>query len=93
MSVYDKQYYKDNKENYNKNRNKYRDAKLKRIPLDVKLDWYDVLKTYCDTHEKKVNSFLKEACEQVALQNGFTGFVEYHNKPDEDVEDSEDVKK
>lgn len=80
MSVYDKQYYQDHKGDYNQNRDKYRKKNLKRIPLDVAVEWYDLLKEYCDANGLKVNAFIKSSCEQVAAQNGYTGFAEYYDE-------------
>lgn len=81
MSIYSKEDYQKNKTAYNERRNKYRQKNVKRIPLDVHVDWYEILKTYCDANGLQVNAFIKSACEQVALQNDFHGFEEYHNKP------------
>jgi hypothetical protein len=80
MSVYDKQYYQDNKDKFNQSRQRYRKSNLKRVPLDVSIGWYEALKAYCDANNLKVNSFIKAACEEIASKNGFTGFDDFYNE-------------
>lgn len=71
-------YFASHKEQCNTSRNKYRKKNLKRIPLDVQNDWYDILKAYCEEIDVPISTYIKSACEQVAEQNGFQEFVRYH---------------
>ncbi len=38
---------------------KWKSANLKRIPLDVRLEEYEKIKTYCDQHNISVNGFIR----------------------------------
>ena len=80
--MYDETYYQNHKSAFNQSRKRYRKKSVKRISLDVHVDWYNVLKSYCDEHDLSVNTFIKEACEQAASMNGYNGFVRYHEKDD-----------
>lgn len=48
---------------------KYRAAKIKRIPLDVQIEDYDRIKAAADRAGLKVNSYIKEAIEQRMQQD------------------------
>lgn len=78
--MYDEKYYQEHKSEYNQNRQRYRKKSVKRIPLDVKTDWYNILDTYCKERNLKLNTFIKEACERAAQADGFDGFEKYHAK-------------
>lgn len=39
---------------------KYKEGKIKRIPLDVQMSQYEAIKKYADEHGKSVNGFIKE---------------------------------
>lgn len=43
---------------------KYRAAKIKRIPLDVQIEDYERIKAAADRAGLKVNTYIKEAIEQ-----------------------------
>lgn len=77
---YNRKYYKEHTQECKARRKAYGQTKLKRVPLDVQNDWYDVLKECCEVNGNiPVNKFIKEACEQIAKQTyGFNGFEEYH---------------
>lgn len=38
---------------------RYKAKAYKRIPLDVKIEEYDELKSYCDLHNETINGFLR----------------------------------
>ena len=76
MSRYDKQYYQKHKKQYNQSRKKYRNNNLKRIPLDVSIEWYDHLQEFCKLHNMKINTFIKQACELIAILNGYYDFLD-----------------
>lgn len=40
---------------------KYQKSKLKRIPLDVKPEFYEAIKRAADRNEESVNGFIKRA--------------------------------
>ena len=40
---------------------KYKNEKIKRVPLDMQKDDYDVLKAAADARGEKVNEFIKKA--------------------------------
>lgn len=77
---YNRKYYKEHTQECKARRKAYGQTKLKRVPLDVQNDWYDVLKECCEANGNiPINRFIKEACEQIAKQTyGFNGFEEYH---------------
>lgn len=47
----------------NKASQRYRAAKIKRIPLDVPIDDYNAFKAACDHNGDKVNTVLRQAME------------------------------
>ena len=53
--VFEKRRISHNAANY-----KYRAKALKRIPLDVPVEFYNELKTYCDAHNTGVNTFIRK---------------------------------
>lgn len=62
-----------NNEKQNKitqNANKYKSKEYKRIPLEYKLSDYEQLKSYCNAHNLKVNTFIK-MCVDKCINEGF----------------------
>ena len=43
---------------------KYRAAKIKRVPLDVPITEYEAFKTACDAQGDKLNTVLREAMQE-----------------------------
>lgn len=48
---------------------KYKDSKIKRIPLDVQMSQYEAIKKYADEHGKSVNGFIKETIFEKLKEN------------------------
>ena len=44
--------------------NTYHKEKLRRIPLDIKKDWYDSIKLAANTAGESINGYIKEAIKQ-----------------------------
>lgn len=80
MSRYDKQYYQEHKKQYNESHKKYRNNNLKRIPLDVSIEWYDHLQEFCKLHDMKINTFIKQACETIATVCGYYDFLDHETQ-------------
>ena len=53
----------------NKATQKYKKASYKRIPLDVRVEEYDVLKEYCDSKGEPINGFIRRIIKE-AIENG-----------------------
>lgn len=51
--------------------NEYNSKTYKRVPLNIKNDDYERLKTYCNTHNLKVNTFIK-LCIEKCMNEGFS---------------------
>lgn len=43
---------------------KYKKAHIKRIPLDVPIEFYNEIKTYCEDNGYSVNGFIKSAIQE-----------------------------
>ena len=52
---------------------KYKNEKIKRVPLDMQRDDYDVLKAAADACGEKVNEFIKKAIRERLEREGHTG--------------------
>ena len=48
----------------------YINKTYKRIPLNYRLEDYNTLKSYCDTHSLKINTYIK-LCINKCMQEGF----------------------
>ena len=49
---------------------KYKNEKIKRVPLDMQRDDYDILKAAADACGEKVNEFIKKAiCERLERES------------------------
>lgn len=80
MSKYNSQHYQEHRSEYNDRRKRYRQKNIKQFNLELQNEWYEILKAYCEANKIPITTFIKNACEQVAGQNGYTGFEEYHKK-------------
>ena len=52
---------------------KYKNEKIKRVPLDMQRDDYDILKAAADACGEKVNEFIKKAIRERLEREGHTG--------------------
>jgi uncharacterized protein (DUF1778 family) len=52
---------------------KYKNEKIKRVPLDMQKEDYDVLKTAADAKGEKVNEFIKKAIRERLEREQMTG--------------------
>ena len=52
---------------------KYKNEKIKRVPLDMQRDDYDILKAAADACGEKVNEFIKKAIRERLEREGQTG--------------------
>lgn len=48
---------------------KYAREKLKRIPLDVQKEKYDIIKNHAEQHGESVNGFIKRAIEETMIRD------------------------
>ena len=51
------------KESYEASK-KYKKDNIKRVPLDMKIEDYEILKAAADAHGEKVNEFIKKAIKE-----------------------------
>ena len=54
---------------------KYKNEKIKRVPLDMQRDDYDILKAAADACGEKVNEFIKKAIRERLEREGSTGGI------------------
>ena len=54
---------------------KYKNEKIKRVPLDMQKDDYDVLKAAADACGEKVNEFIKKAIRERLEREHLTGVL------------------
>ena len=52
---------------------KYKNEKIKRVPLDMQKDDYDILKAAADARGEKVNEFIKIAIRERLERESATG--------------------
>ena len=52
---------------------KYKNEKIKRVPLDMQRDDYDILKAAADACGEKVNEFIKKAIRERLEREGQAG--------------------
>lgn len=75
------------KKNKNKYIMEYAKEKYKRVPLDLKQDYYDAVKAFLDQKKIPVNTYIKKALNEKLVQDGFVyipqdGFVYVPNESD-----------
>ena len=58
---------------------KYKNEKIKRVPLDMQKDDYDVLKAAADSCGEKVNEFIKKAIRERLEREQLTGVLKTTN--------------
>ena len=54
---------------------KYKNEKIKRVPLDMQKDDYDILKAAADSCGEKVNEFIKKAIRQRMERENLMGVL------------------
>lgn len=77
MSLYDKQYYQDNKEKISQAQRKYRAKSTKQIGLEVQKEWYEILKAYCDEHGTSITALMRVATETYLANDGAPELAEF----------------
>lgn len=50
--------------------NEYKQKAYKRVPLDLPVEYHNQLKSYCNAHNLKVNTFIK-MCIDKCINEGF----------------------
>lgn len=75
---YDADKYKEDenyKESFRKANQKYRESGkapvYKRIPIDVKPEWYEKISAYAESKGMKITTLIKEAVEEKAKRDNF----------------------
>ena len=60
---------------------KYKNEKIKRVPLDMQKDDYDILKAAADACGEKVNEFIKKAIRERLEREHLAGVVKTSKDP------------
>lgn len=72
---YSQEDYEKNKERYREADRKYRESGkapvYKRIPIDVKPEWYEKIAAYAESKGMKITALIKEAVEEKAKRDNF----------------------
>ena len=60
---------------------KYKNEKIKRVPLDMQRKDYDILKAAVDIYGEKVNEFIMKAIHERLERGGLAGYLKLMNPP------------
>lgn len=60
----------------------YAREKYKRVPLDLKQDYYNAVKAFLDSNGYKVNTYIKDALSEKLKRDGFVYNPEFRSSVD-----------